>query len=315
MQTSVPRVAMWLAVPLLALACQGTMACDNGKAAASATTFDADRAWKHLEKQVELGPRPSGSAQIEVCRKYIEAELASAGVTSKRETWSEKTPVGDIEFANVWAEIPGKDATKGTIILGTHFDTKRMPFPFVGANDGGSGTAVLLEIARVLASDKNSPFTYRLVFFDGEEATLAEWHGKDNTYGSRHHASLIQHSADASKMRAFVLLDMVGDKDLVLERETMSDGKFLDCFVRAAKANGLGSHVGGRSMEISDDHDAFMAINVRSVDLIDFDYGPNNSLWHTKDDTLANCSKESLAAIGKITLLGLGELETTLGGS
>jgi hypothetical protein len=305
---------MWLAVPLLAIACQGTLACDNGKAASAATTFDVDRAWKHLEKQVELGPRPAGSPQIEVCRKYIEAELTGAGLTPKRETWTEKTPVGDIAFANVWTEIQGADASKGTIILGTHFDTKRMTFPFVGANDGGSGTAVLLEIARVLASEKKSPFTYRIVFFDGEEATLPDWHGKDNTYGSRHHAAMIQHSPDVQKMRAFVLLDMVGDKDLVLERESMSDSRFLDCFVRAAKANGLGSHVGGRSMEISDDHDAFMAINVRSVDLIDFDYGPNNSLWHSKDDTIANCSKESLAAIGKITLLGLGELETLLSG-
>jgi hypothetical protein len=306
---------MWLAVPLLAWACQATMACNNGNAASSATTFDAERAWAHLEKQVALGPRPSGSPEIEACRKYIEAELAGAGLTSKRETWSEKTPVGDIEFANVWTEIKGSDATKGTIILGTHFDTKRMPFPFVGANDGGSGTAVLIEIARVLATEKKSAFTYRIVFFDGEEATLSEWHGKDNTYGSRHHASLIQHSADAQKMRAFVLLDMVGDKDLLLERETLSDGRFMDCFVRAAKSAGLGAHVGGRSMEISDDHDSFMAINVRSVDLIDFDYGPNNSFWHSKDDTLANCSKASLAAIGKITLLGLVELEKMLGGS
>jgi glutaminyl-peptide cyclotransferase len=314
MQTSVPRAALWLFVPLLALACQGTLACDNGKAATTSTAFDAERAWSLLEGQVALGPRPSGSAEIEACRKAIEADLTASGLTPKRETWKETTPVGEIEFTNVWTQVPGSDAEKGTIVLGTHFDTKRMPFPFVGANDGGSGTAVLLEIARVLARQK-SAFTYRIVFFDGEEATLPEWHGKDNTYGSRHHAQAMQRAGEAPKTRAFVLLDMVGDKDLVLERESLSDGKFLDCFVRAARDNGLGAHVGGRSMEISDDHDAFMAINVRSVDLIDFDYGPNNSFWHTKDDTLANCSKQSLEAIGKITLLGLRELEKQLGGS
>jgi Zn-dependent M28 family amino/carboxypeptidase len=226
--------------------------------------------------------------------------------------------VGEIEFANVWAEIPGKapagEAAKGTIVLGTHFDTKRMPFPFVGANDGGSGTAVLLEIARALAKDRKSPFTYRIVFFDGEEATLPEWQGTDNTYGSRHHAQALRRSGSADQVRAFVLLDMVGDKDLVLTRDTGSDGRFMECFLRAARDNALGTHVGGKSMEIRDDHDAFMAINVRSVDLIDFDYGPNNGWWHTKDDVLANCSKESLEAIGKITLLGLGELEKALDG-
>lgn len=313
MQSSVPRTVLWLAVPLLALACQGTLACDNGRAATGATAFDAGRAWAHLEKQVAIGPRPSGSAEIETCRTYIEAELTASGLTPKRETWKETTPVGEIEFSNVWAQIAGTDAAKGTIVLGTHFDTKRMPFPFVGANDGGSGTAVLLEIARVLQKQK-SEFTYRIVFLDGEEATLPEWHGKDNTYGSRHHAQAIQRAGDAPKTRAFVLLDMVGDKDLVLERESMSDSRYLDCFVRAARNNGLGAHVGGRAMEISDDHDAFMAINVKSVDLIDFDYGPNNGWWHTKDDVLANCSKESLDAIGRITLLGLVELEKQIGG-
>ncbi len=290
------------------------MSCNNGSATSSAQAFDAERAWVHLEKQVAMGPRPAGSPAIEECRKYIEAELAGAGLTTKRDTWSETTPVGPIEFANVWAEIAGTDPKKGTIILGSHFDTKRMPYPFVGANDGGSNTAVLIELARSIAGAKRSAFTYRFLFLDGEEATLPEWAGKDNTYGSRRHAEALQRSGESQKVRAFVLLDMVGDKDLVLQRETYSDARFLECFFAAARKNGLGKHVDGKALEIRDDHQAFMAVNIKSIDLIDFEYGPNNAYWHTKDDVIANCSKASLDVIGRITLLGLSNLEVLLDG-
>jgi hypothetical protein len=298
---------------VLLVLCAAT-SCTNGSAASSAQAFDAGRAWAHLQKQVGFGPRPAGSPAIEQCRKYIESELSAAGLTPKRETWSETTPVGPIEFVNVWAEIAGTDPKKGTIIVGSHYDTKRMPYPFVGANDGGSSTAVLIEVARSIAGGKRSAFTYRFLFLDGEEATQPEWAGQDNTYGSRHHAQALQRSGDSEKVRAFVLLDMVGDKDLVLQRESYSDPRFLQCFFDAARKNGLGKHVDGRSLEIRDDHQSFMSANIKSVDLIDFDYGQNNANWHTKDDVLANCSKESLDAIGKITLLGLGSLGTLLDG-
>jgi hypothetical protein len=314
MKSVVPPILAWLAAVGLLLACQATLACADGNAATAPATFDAERAWTHLEKQVALGPRPSGSPAIEECRKYIEAELQGAGLTPKRDTWSETTPVGPIEFANVWADLPGTDPKKGTIILGSHFDTKRMPYTFVGANDGGSNTAVLIELARSIAGGKRSAYTYRFLFIDGEEATLPEWAGKDNTYGSRHHAEKLQRSGESLKVRAFVLLDMVGDKDLVLNREIYSEAKFLECFFAAARKNGLGKHVDGKALEIRDDHQAFMAVNIKSIDLIDFDYGPNNSWWHSKDDVLANCSKASLDAIGKITLLGLQNLEALLDG-
>jgi Zn-dependent M28 family amino/carboxypeptidase len=173
---------------------------------------------------------------------------------------------------------------------------------------------VVLELARVIAQGRKSPFTYRFLFLDGEESTRPEWHDPDNTYGARHHAQALKRAGEVDKTRAFVLLDMVGDKDLKLTRETYSDPRFLECFFGAARKNGLGKHVDGPSLEVKDDHIAFMAVNVRSVDLIDFDYGPNNAWWHTKDDVLANCSKESLAAIGKITLLGLAEMEKQIQG-
>ncbi len=297
---------------LLCLACQATVGCDTPSGSKRARAIDADKAWAHLERQVAFGPRPSGSKEIEECRKYLEAELSAAGLKPKRETFKAETPIGEIEFTNIWAEWPGSDPQAGWIVLGSHYDTKRMPFPFVGANDAGSSTAVLIELARVIVASGQGRFTYRFVFFDGEEATRPDWADPDNTYGSRHHAQQLKRVGDNTKARAFVLLDMVGDKDLKLTRDVYSDRRFMDCFLQAARANGLGAHVDGRSLEIRDDHLSFMAIGVPSVDLIDFEYGPNNSYWHTQADVLANCSKESLAAIGKITLLGLESLEELL---
>lgn len=295
---------------LLALACQTSAGCD--RTPHRSATIDADLAWAHLEAQVALGPRPSGSSEIERCRQYLEAQLTAAGLTPKREAFREATPTGEIEFVNVWAEVPGTDPREGWIVIGTHYDTKRMPFPFVGANDGASSTAVTLELAREIAKARKSPFTYRFVFFDGEEAVRRDWIDPDNTYGSRYHAHNLKLRGDHSKVRAFVLLDMIGDKDLKLTRDTNSDQAFLETFFDAAKKLGLGAHVDGRAQDVRDDHQSFKAIGIRSVDLIDLEYGPNNSYWHTAEDVPANCSKESLERVGRIALAGLAALEEML---
>lgn len=295
---------------LLGLAYQTTSGCDPAPTRERA--IDADKAWAHLERQVAFGPRPSGSPAIEECRKWIEAELTAVGLTPKRETFKAETPAGEIEFTNIWAEWPGTVATEGWIILGSHFDTKHLPFHFVGANDSASSTAVLLELARVIVAGGKSRFTYRFLFLDGEEAVRFEWEGNDNTYGSRHHAQQLKRVGDNTKARAFVLLDMVGDKDLKLTRDTHSDRKFVDCFFGAARSNGLGAHVDGKALDVRDDHIPFMNVGIPSIDLIDLEFGPNNSFWHSKDDVVANCSQESLNVIGKITLLGLEALEELL---
>ncbi|MBL8859307.1 MAG: M28 family peptidase [Planctomycetes bacterium] len=311
MSLSFPSGAVCSAL-ILSLACQTTSSCDKVGGSARATGVDADRAWAHLEAQVAFGPRPSGSAEIEACRKYLEAELKAIGFTPQRQSFKDKTPVGEIEFTNLWAEIPGTDPKQGWIVMGSHYDTKRMPFRFVGANDAASSTALLLEVAREIHKGPRSPFTYRFVFFDGEEATLPEWAGQDNTYGSRHHAAELKRVGDHTLIRAFVLLDMVGDKDLRLTRDSYSDRRLIDCFFGAARKLGLGAHVDGKALEIRDDHLSFMAIGVPSIDLIDFEYGPHNSYWHTADDVVANCSKASLAIAGQIVMGGLVELEALL---
>jgi hypothetical protein len=303
-----------LAAPLAALL---AVSCSSGTAPdpapAPLAEFDAERAWRDLTHFVELGPRPAGSLALDELRAHVAAELEAAGLEPDLEQFTADTPAGPIEFVNLWTEVPGRgeaDAPLPVIAIGAHIDTKRLPFHFVGANDAGSGTAALLELARALAARAGErPVTYRLVFLDGEESVREEWAGDDNLYGSRHHVRLLRDSGEIERIRAFVLLDMVADRDLRLTTDLNSDRELRSIFESAARSEGLGAHVGGPRMAIVDDHMSFIDANVHSVDLIDFQYGPGNSWWHTAEDTLDKCSQESLAVIGRIVLAGLPALE------
>lgn len=315
--TSLPRPAVRALRQLLcapALLFTALSACGGSAPAAPPAwtgEFDSGRAWKLLVEQTELGPRPSGSEAAEANRKLIERELRSAGLEPVREPFSAETPVGPIEFVNVWAEIPAtKDAASApVVILASHYDTKRLPFRFVGANDGASSTAAVLELARVLARREERRVTYRVVFFDGEEAVNKDWRDPDNRYGSRHHARLLKESGALARVRFCVLLDLVGDKDLQLVRDSNSGRELVAAFFKAARREGLGRHVDGMSLPVKDDHQSFLAVGVESVDLIDFSYGPYNEWWHTAEDTVDKCSQESLEVIGRIVLAGLPEVE------
>lgn len=287
-------------------------ACTSDAAPAS-DSFDQAHAWQQLEAIVAYGERPAGSTKNRALREHLAGELHALGLSPVVEGFRERTPIGELEFANVWADVA---ATKGAadaapiVVLCTHFDTKRMPFAFLGANDGGSGTAVLLELARSLASsERPRPVTYRVVFLDGEEATRPWWEDPDNTYGSKRFVEDLGKSGELPRVRACVLLDMVGDADLRLTTERASTPALLELFFEAARGAGLGAHIDGPAKEISDDHQPFLAAGIPSVDLIDFDYGPGNSLWHSAKDTLEGCSADSLGAIGRIVLAGLPRLE------
>lgn len=311
---------------LLACAAASNAACTGGSAASTAPAgFEPARAWAHLEAQVALGARPSGSAALEQTREYIEQELARLELKPVRESFSAKTPKGPVAMVNIYADLPGRErrgAPPPIVILASHFDTKRFDGHwdparradvFLGANDGASSTAVLLELARVLAAAGPHDVAYRLLFLDGEEAVLWGWEDArgqtDNRYGSRHHAQAIRKSELRARVKACVLLDMVGDKDLRLHSDQYSDPVLRAIFERAARENGLGRHVGGEKIPIKDDHQSFIEAGIPSVDLIDLDFGPDNSWWHTADDTPENCSAASLGIIGRIVLLGLPALE------
>ena len=287
------------------------LACDAP--GSSEAAFDAERAWKDLERLVAFGARPAGSPANEEQRKFLEAELKAAGLEPVRESFKPQTPLGPIEMANVYADLRSRDPQAEMVILASHYDTKlckdRFAQPFVGAHDGGSSTAVLLELARSLAKSGPRALTYRFLFLDGEEAVRWEWAGDDNTYGSRQHAQALAKSGAGRSVRALILLDMVGDKDLKILRDTNSDRRLQTLFFEAARKAGLGKFVDGRAEEISDDHLRFRDLGIPCLDLIDLDFGPQNSYWHTPQDTLENCSKDSLDAAGRIVLAGLPGLE------
>jgi glutaminyl-peptide cyclotransferase len=274
--------------------------------AAPAPKFDSGRAWEHLRQLVAIGPRPSGSPAIEQTRKYIKDQLASAGVTAVEQSWDDQTPIDKIHLVNLIATIPG--ARKERIVFAGHFDTKLYrEFRFVGASDGGSSAAFLIELARVLRARKN-PFTVELLFLDGEEARLPEWGGTDNTYGSRHYVEVARHDGSLATLKALVLVDMIGDRDLRIRRDTNSTPWLTNLVWDAAKRLQLTSAFIAESTRVDDDHMPFLAAGVPSVDIIDLDYEP----WHTAKDTLDAVSARSLQVVGDVVMAALPNIETYL---
>jgi Zn-dependent M28 family amino/carboxypeptidase len=216
------------------------------------------------------------------------------------------TPIGPIPMTNLIAKFPGTG--RGTVIVAGHYDTKRFDdFRFVGANDGGSSAALLLELARVLGPRKNE-LNYWLVFFDGEEA-IRDWSPTDSLYGSRHFVERLSSNGELSRIQAFILVDMVGDAQLRIPREQNSTSWLNDLVFNAAQRLGYGKYFVNSRQAIDDDHIPFINAGVAAVDLIDFDYGPRNSYWHTAEDTLDHCSPLSLTIVGRVVAATLMELE------
>ena len=308
-------------IALLAAVGQPDGSADGPVTPGEEADFRSENAWRHLEALVRIGERPSGTEQNARAREYIATHLRSIGLEPVSETFTAPTPIGQISYSNVYVDLPpttavASDAPATTesgagplVVLCTHFDTKLLAFEFVGANDGGSGTAVLLELARCLVELESRRVTYRILFLDGEEAIRSYWAGEDNCYGSRHHVKELRRNGTLARVKACVLLDMVGDADLKLAREGFSDARLLDLFFGAARRLGLGEHVGAEAREIKDDHLRFLDAGIPSVDLIDFEYGPNNDYWHETTDRIEKCSAKSLGIVGRIVLAGLDDLE------
>ena len=281
--------------------------------AAAPTGFDSNRAYDHLRTIVGIGPRPAGSAALDATRKYIREQLAAAGVKLVADqAWNASTPAAwagkpQVRMINLIATIPG--ARSERIVFCGHYDTKVFhDFTFVGANDGGSSAAFLIELARVLQGRKN-PFTMEIVFLDGEEAFHpTAWAGLDHTYGSRHYVEVAQQTGTIKSLKAFVLVDMIGARNLVLDRETNSTPWLMDAMWQAARKLGYEENLGQVSA-IEDDHLPFLEAGVEAVDLIDLN---NYTPWHTAEDTLDKVSARSLQIVGDIILAALPGIEARL---
>lgn len=274
--------------------------------AARPLSFDSNRAWEHLRRQVAFGPRPAGSAALAECRRYLLAELKAMGIAAVEQAFDADTPLGPIHMVNVVATLPG--ARPERIVLGSHYDTKLFrDFRFVGASDGASSTAALLELGRALKG-RSLPYTVELLFLDGEEAVI-EWQGTDNTYGSRHYVQTAQKTGAIKGLKAFVLLDMIGDRNLTIRRETSSTPWLTDLIWAAAKRIGHGGVFLDEPFAVGgDDHYPFLAAGIPSVDIIDLDYPQ----WHTPGDTLEAVSARSLQVTGDVVLAALPAIEKRL---
>ena len=268
--------------------------------------FDSSKAWEHLRQQVAIGPRPSGSPGNLKNRDYIKTTLAGFGIKTVEQPFEATTPLGPVKMVNLIATIAGQRPDR--IVLASHFDTKIFrDFRFVGASDGASSTAALLELGRVLKARPQLPFTIELLFLDGEEAT-GEWQGTDNTYGSRHYVAAASKAGTLKSLRALILLDMIGDRQLNMRREQNSTPWLTNIIWSTAKRLGHGAQFLDEVTPIEDDHIPFLKAGVQAVDLIDLDY----PAWHTAQDTLDNVAARSLQIVGDVVVAALPEIEQRL---
>jgi glutaminyl-peptide cyclotransferase len=262
-------------------------------------TFDSARAMKYVKEIVAFGPRPIGSANHKKVEEYIAAHLKGDAVED--DVFTADTPEGKFPVRNIIAKFPGvKD---GIIIVASHYDTN---YPlrntsYVGANDGASSSALLLEIADQLHGRKLDGYSVWLVWDDAEEAMKA-WTDADSLYGIRHLAQTWQDDGTLKKIKAFLLADMIGDADLNIDRDLNSTPWLEEVVYQAATRLGDQSHFYARENQVSDDHIPFMQRGVPCADLIDFDYGYNNVFWHTPQDTVDKLSPKSLEIVGGTVL-------------
>jgi Zn-dependent M28 family amino/carboxypeptidase len=266
------------------------------------TPFNGDRAFEDLKKMIAFGPRPSGSDAIVKTRQYIVAELEKAGLKPILDEFVGQTPRGNIKMVNIRAIRAGAKPT--TIAVTGHYDTKRFAeFRFDGASDGGSSAAWVLEMARA-SSNLKLENSLEFIFFDGEEAVV-EWTENDSVYGSRYDRDRRNKAGQLKDLKALILVDMIGDKNLNIKRESASTSWMTAVIWDTAHAMGYNREFVDESIPIEDDHLPYLKAGVNAVDLIDFDY-PH---WHTAGDTLDKTSARSLKVVGDVVYAALPEID------
>ena len=271
---------------------------------AMSAEFSGQRAFDFTKKAVSFGERPSGSEAIAKTQTFILSQLKKLKCQITEDTFIAETPVGKVPMRNIIATFPG--SSERMIVVSGHYDTKQMP-GFVGANDGGSSTGFLLELAQALnhAQRKHSIV---LVFFDGEEA-VKNWSDTDSLYGSRHLATKWEADQTLHKINALINVDMIGDANLDLLKNPNGSQTLTRLIWEVASEKGHQQNFLGDYLAIEDDHIPFYRRGVSAVDLIDFNYGPFNFYWHTVADTLDKLSPRSFQVIGDVVLGAILKLE------
>ena len=272
----------------LSFSCQGTSEKKND----FVSQISEKRIDRYFQDIIRLSPRPPESEIFRKCRAYLVNTLKSFSLKVWEEPFTANTPKGAVQMANVIAEKKGD--TDRIIYLASHIDTKIIEgIEIQGANDSGSSTAALLELARVI-SEQDTKFTYRFVFFDGEESIGKDMNEKDGLYGSKEHVRILRANNMISNIYVMILLDMIGDKNPVINRDLNSSPELYSLFADCCQRLGYSDLSTGTGSYMYDDHVPFLRAGIPSIDLIDFDYGPNNSFWHTEKDTAENVSVKSI---------------------
>lgn len=304
------RVAPILATAIL-LASLSAVACGAARAQAtrpahqgSPIQFNGERAYRYAQQFVSCGPRWIGSPGHQCAENFLKKQFAKDDL--EEDTFTTQTPIGPLTMHNFIVKFPGK--RDGVIVFATHYETN---YPlrninFVGANDGGSTTGFLVELANYLRGHKQDGYSVWLVFYDGEEA-IQQWSNSDSLYGSRHLAAKWDRDGTLKRIKAYLLMDMIGDKSLDIARDENSTPRLLDLVAKAAKIEGDQSYFFATTNAIEDDHLPFVQRGVPSADIIDYDYGPHDvthpdGYHHTAEDTMDKISAHSLTVVGQTML-------------
>jgi len=322
---------------------------------------DGEKAYVHVAKMVSFGPRPPGSPALARCGDYIATELEKIGLQPQQQKWKQSVEVygkhTEVVLRNIWTQVPGEDPENGPVLLlAAHYDTKlcqghpkpEQNFDFVGSIDGGGASGVLLELARVLQARQAGQGAAKplganiwLAWFDGEECLEFDWDNEKALLGSRHFAQTMGKDKQrfphglAARMRAMVLMDLIGDRQIKIDRDTHSNGTLLEIFGRAAAAMGERDRMYAYESPMTDDHVPFKNLGVAVADLIDFRWrtpiewqqpakywsqqgvvkpaeGSYAIWWHTPQDTMEQVSANSLAFVGNLVWHALPEIEKAL---
>ena len=272
----------------------------------SGPTFRGSVAFLYTKKAVSYGERPSGSEAISHLREWIVSELKPLKGQLSLQSFTGQTPIGPVPMVNIVYKFPGSSG-KALVVTG-HYDTKRIPMVhFVGANDSGSSTGFLLEFARAVSLMKHRDDIY-LVFFDGEEA-VANWTETDSRYGSRYLAAKWLSEGTLPNIKALINVDMIGDKDLDISNDGNSSRALRSQVRQIAAHLGYSKYFRSEEGGIEDDHLPFINAGVNAIDLIDIDFGPHNSYWHTAEDTVDKLDAHSFQVMGDVVLQLVKELD------